>query len=268
MSHIQSLEFITQFNTQGRAYKPRTILPGREELELVLGGRACFTLADKTIPLHAGDLVWHKEGDSTIFSNQNSDDYECIILSFSVSEMHSPLARVRHWSGKISLRQFVEDALDHLDKNQQNPEFAEYLYTACKIHTHPIQIHNSTLTFSAETAYNTAIQTITEHFNKPTFNVAKLAEVAHVSTSTLHQIFKDQTGNTPHFKILQFRMDHACALLAENRPLKQVAAQCGFESESGFSRAFKKYFKCSANEFRKTDEGQHNRMVLPETSVL
>lgn len=76
---------------------------------------------------------------------------------------------------------------------------------------------------------------------KARFDLPELARQLHVSYTWFRRTFAQQTGMGPHQYLLQLRIARARSLLAEsNWPVKEVAAQAGFESEYYFCRVFKK----------------------------
>lgn len=251
MSQPKKLLALMQFSTLGKRYQPRKIKSNREELELVLSGRAILRERGNTVALSVGDLVWHKGGDLTISSGCASDDYECLILAFEVEKPTPPTGKVRSWKGAISPRQFAEDSLNKLGSLADEEAFADYLYASCLIHTESIQRNNNILDFSTERTFNLAYQYIAQNFKDPNLSVNHVAAAANVSVSQLHSVFKRRVGQTPHHKIMQLRMEHSQVLLQEKHLLKQVAAGCGFASENGFCKAFKKYFGQTPKYFRR-----------------
>lgn len=76
-----------------------------------------------------------------------------------------------------------------------------------------------------------------------------MAAKAHVSASRLYSLFRERLGKTPHQSLLQYRMEKAMQMLIRNQPLKQVVNACGFESESGFIRAFKRRYGLPPGEY-------------------
>ena len=67
-------------------------------------------------------------------------------------------------------------------------------------------------------------------------DVAELAAQQCLSPSHLHACFRREAGTTPHQFVLRLRVEEACRLLAETRlPLSEVAARCGFSSQSAMT---------------------------------
>ncbi|MBU2864302.1 helix-turn-helix transcriptional regulator [Reinekea forsetii] len=252
-TYVASLLSLMSFKTYDQSYVSRMIVPGREEMELVLDGQAVLKTPHAEYRIGPGDLIWHRPGDQTICSNKEGDAYECVILSFKINPHRSlRKSRLNHWTGSISARQFAEDALRQLGDHINDSEFAEYLYCALKVHSTPVHgTHTSSINYTAAIAYDKAFQYISTNFRDKALSIDAVANAATVSASQLHTLFKEQTELTPYQLINRCRMEFALSLLAENRTIKQVACMSGFDSESGFIRAFKKTYGSSPGLFKK-----------------
>jgi AraC-like DNA-binding protein len=255
-TYVASLLSLMSFKTYDQCYVPRMIYPGREEMELVLDGQALLKTPQAELRVGPGDLIWHRPGEQTICSNKEGDAYECIILSFEINPHRSlRRSRLNHWSGTISARQFAEDAMRRLSDQINDSEFAEYLYCALKVHSTPvIGAHSPSISYTAAIAYDKAFQYISNNFRDKALSIDAVANAATVSSSQLHTLFKEQTELTPYQLINRCRMEYALALLAQNRTIKQVACMSGFDSESGFIRAFKKCYGSSPGLFKKNHQ--------------
>jgi AraC-like DNA-binding protein len=72
------------------------------------------------------------------------------------------------------------------------------------------------------------------------WTVERLARVVGVSRSVLADRFTVMIGRPPMQYLAVWRMQLASRLLLDGRPVASVASAVGYESESAFSRAFKK----------------------------
>ncbi len=79
-----------------------------------------------------------------------------------------------------------------------------------------------------------------------------LALTAGMHPRTLLRRFKAELGKTPAQFVECARIDHARALLARNRPLKQVAIDSGFGDLQRMRRAFKRQIDVDPGTFAKT----------------
>lgn len=79
-----------------------------------------------------------------------------------------------------------------------------------------------------------------------------VAEHVHLSRSYVSSMFHQQTGEGLFEYIQRLRLERACELLREtDEPLCDVAALCGFEDQSYFTRAFRKAHGLTPGAFRR-----------------
>jgi AraC-like DNA-binding protein len=84
------------------------------------------------------------------------------------------------------------------------------------------------------------------------WSVEKLAEQAGMSRSPFSSRFTEIVGEPPHAYVARVRLHRASRLLRESdRTLADIAATVGYDSESSFSRLFRKRFGTSPGAFRR-----------------
>jgi len=72
-------------------------------------------------------------------------------------------------------------------------------------------------------------------------SLLEIAEQCGLSTSHFSRAFRNATGRPPHRWLMERRVEAAKARLAAgDRPLAEIAAECGFSDPSHFSRVFLK----------------------------
>jgi len=77
-------------------------------------------------------------------------------------------------------------------------------------------------------------------------DVEKLSQLANMSVSTFHRVFKEVTSESPVQYLKKIRLTKAKDLIHnENKKVYMAADQVGYESISQFSREFKRYFGCN-----------------------
>ena len=92
---------------------------------------------------------------------------------------------------------------------------------------------------------------ILKHFRRP-LPANELAQVARMHPSSLGRYVKRTTGMTLTQYINEFRIGHACRLLAiDNRPVVEICFECGFQNLSHFNRCFRRSKEASPTEYRK-----------------
>ncbi|MFC6670208.1 AraC family transcriptional regulator [Marinobacterium aestuariivivens] len=81
-------------------------------------------------------------------------------------------------------------------------------------------------------------------------SVAHLASLACLSSSQFHELFKRQTGMTPHQHLLEKRLSAAHDLLEQGHPVARVIELCGFANQSAFTHAFRRRFGITPARYR------------------
>ena len=82
--------------------------------------------------------------------------------------------------------------------------------------------------------------------------LSDIAEHVHLSRIYFHNLFVQATGRTPRRYLLERRIAHARQLLmTTDKPLGQIAIECGFSSQSYFNQVFQKEIGCSPKEYKR-----------------
>ncbi|MGC9451627.1 MAG: helix-turn-helix domain-containing protein [Oceanipulchritudo sp.] len=83
-------------------------------------------------------------------------------------------------------------------------------------------------------------------------DVPQIARHAGMSVATLTRRFRSHMRLSPGEFLAQLRISRACKLLADS-PLNvlEIAIDCGYESPSAFSRAFRRQMKMSPSAYRR-----------------
>ena len=92
---------------------------------------------------------------------------------------------------------------------------------------------------------------IQQHFHEK-LSIQKIAEVLNVSKFYVSHVFKEMTGYTVMEYVMAVRLQRVKYLLEMEieKPIQQVADECGFESASHFSRFFKSAVGMTARHYR------------------
>ena len=95
-------------------------------------------------------------------------------------------------------------------------------------------------------------ETIAEHLTDPEFGVSELASATALSASQLRRRMKDLYDRTPVQLIRRRRLEAGARLLREREDatIGEVAFAVGFNSQSYFSRSFRKEFGMSPSRYR------------------
>jgi AraC family transcriptional regulator len=103
---------------------------------------------------------------------------------------------------------------------------------------------------------------IDEHI-KEKLNFEKLAARAGFSPYHFCRVFQWEVGYSLMDYVRNRRLFYAASELASERRIVDLAVDYGFETHSGFSKAFRRYFGCSPEKYR-----QHASFDVPKLPVL
>lgn len=94
------------------------------------------------------------------------------------------------------------------------------------------------------------LEWIRAHLSQP-INLTDVAREFHYSPKYFSELFSQTAGMGFSRYLRQQRLNKACALLVkDNRPISQIAAECGFRDEKYFMKVFRESFGRTAGEYR------------------
>ena|SRR5579859_1519462 len=104
---------------------------------------------------------------------------------------------------------------------------------------------------SAVSAEPTDIDFVVNSYLLQPVSVAELANLSNCSLAKFKRDFQRLYNSSPRTWINLKRLEHAHMLLRNtDRPVTEIALDCGFESASYFIRLFKKEYQCTPTELR------------------
>jgi AraC-like DNA-binding protein len=87
-------------------------------------------------------------------------------------------------------------------------------------------------------------------------DVADLASQLGLSVARVHALFRRHVGTTPGDFLLRARLDRGASMLvAGDRPIADIALDCGFSEHSAFTRAFRRVYGTSPSAYRQRARG-------------
>jgi AraC family transcriptional regulator len=100
---------------------------------------------------------------------------------------------------------------------------------------------------------NKVMDYVDSHLDEP-IRLDTMAEIAHFSPFHFHRIFTLLVNETPADFLLRLRIERAAQYLKDQtqKPISEIAVDCGFNSTAQFSRSFRKQFGLSATQYRET----------------
>lgn len=113
---------------------------------------------------------------------------------------------------------------------------------------------------------HTAIQFIRANYAKP-LQIADIARHVGLTPNYFGVIFRQYIGVAPQIYLLKLRMQTAMALLSTtSRPIREVAANVGYENPVSFTKSFHKYLGVSPRQYR-ADPRQLDHLLTTVDSI-
>ena len=101
---------------------------------------------------------------------------------------------------------------------------------------------------------NDALKFIEEHLTEK-LNLERVAHALHYSKYHLHRAFANTVGLTLHDYIKRRKLTEAAKLLVFSRkPIVEIAAIAGYETQQAFTNIFKSMYKQSPNQYRNNEK--------------
>ncbi|WP_378173269.1 GyrI-like domain-containing protein [Aquimarina sp. SS2-1] len=115
---------------------------------------------------------------------------------------------------------------------------------------------------------NLALQYIDEHLDGDV-SLASVSKVAFYSPFHFHRIFKAVIGETLNEYINRRRIEKMASILMHQKEISitELSSQYGFNSNSSFTRAFKKFYGVSPTEFRKQLPSKFSKIRKAESKI-
>ena len=98
-----------------------------------------------------------------------------------------------------------------------------------------------------------------QHYREPN-PVDQLIRIAALSRSSLHRLFRQQTGMTTTDYVTRLRIGNACALLINTeKPISFIADHVGYRNLANFNRQFKETKGQTPRQFRSAFHSTHGK---------
>ena len=248
--HIRKLKAVSYFAAPaGRQVTPATIVLNSECIELVTGGTIFFETGGERKTFRKGAMFWHVSREKTIWDTPPDDPYRCYVFRFEARPPTRTVPRVTVWNNPDEALEFASAMFKVFHSGDFDQDaLTAYLY--------------STLRWQALASLRQPAAQLPDALSRAlkyldancTSNVTPedAAEYAGISRPYLFRMFRESLRTSPHQYLLKRRLDKAKLLLAgETFSIKDIAADCGFESIEVFYRQFRSSFHTTPAEYRK-----------------
>ena len=252
------------------------------EIIAVKSGRLALMLDEERIDAEAGDIVLLPEG--TLHSGEpNACVYYCIVFStdfliknpFSAELRgllcHRPTERLIRAGDSPELSRVTDSLLGYLMRSPHtvSRETEESARGGRAVNAETLICYGLLLelfgVLAAEGRYSAEPSAANRHVRQlksvlslietqyqREITLSELADAAGLSPKYLCRVFASLTGRTPMEYLNEYRLESACALLANTeRGLLDVAYSCGFNDQSYFIKLFKRYKGVTPGEYRR-----------------
>ncbi len=224
--------------------------PGYEWVEVITRGKGEVLIDQQHVPVGAGAICWHREGESTIINQDLQDPYECTIFRFCLDrKICSVMPRISYWLDLERCRMFCKHNLADYHQELYDRTLLGYQVGSrlqWEVHRYhqrgfvdrlPIKIRNMCHWMEAAP--------------QESWDISLLAQKSRLSPSRIHELFREYLQSSPHKYLLQLRMGIARELLTmTTRSIKEVSYDAGFSNPEHFNRAFKSKHGLTPGEYR------------------
>lgn len=150
----------------------------------------------------------------------------------------------------------IEAVFDEMYELFDHSDIASKIYCVSLVHRLFALLSDELLKKEKHSPYVIrAWELIESSYMEPEFNVTELAARLGLHHNYFSILFKRETGESPVRAISRCRMKSACKMLKfTDKPVREVARECGFSDELYFSRAFRAKFGVSPSAYRLKEE--------------
>lgn len=256
----------------------RVDLHWHEQMELIYVKKGSGTVMVNTnsLPVEAGSIIPILPGELHAIEGTKGVrmEYENIIFSLSILDsadehdwcrshiiqalQNGNLYFERPIRPGSEFHKAVSSALDGADHACEHrvPGYSLLVKSYLFLFLHALYTHqtkgNPVTPSLHEETIKQVISYVREHFSEP-ITITEAAALTRYSEAHFMRIFRQETGQTFVNYLTDYRLGYASYLLKESmESVSLIAEKCGFDNFSYFSRIFKKRYKLSPREYRKS----------------
>jgi DNA-binding response OmpR family regulator len=237
--NLELLNFISK--ELGKEFKVFKSTNGEEALKVIHNESINIVISDITMPIMDGIELCDR-----IKSNIESSHIPVILLT-ALNAVQSRIQGLESGADAYISKPFSMDfilaQIDNLLANRHH--IMEYYASSPLSHLKTIA-HNKT----DEDFIKKLDAIINQNMSDTNLSVESLADILHMSRSTLYRKIKDISNLSPNELINNARLKKAAELLlSSNYKVYEISEIVGYKSQSSFSRNFQKSFTMSPSEF-------------------
>ena len=225
----------------------------------VIDGEVCASGNERVYNLSQGSIIFHKPLELHKFIVNGSDGADLLIFSFTAEGPLTAFLEEKVFQLSGSQREILSAMLSFIrpraDNNSVSPTAQPYLepFLTSPTYSQTVAIYLQLRMLSlAETGsvssvsdapdavtFRRAISYLNSNIHRQP-SVPELARFCNVSESGIKRIFDKYAGIGIHKYLLKLKVKTAAELLQKGESVSSVAEKLGFNSQSYFSRAFRR----------------------------
>ena len=237
--NIELLNFISK--ELGKKYKIFKANNGEEALKIIHNEIIHIVISDITMPIMDGIELCNR-----IKSNIESSHIPVILLT-ALGNIQSQIKGIESGADAYISKPFsIEFILIQIENLLSNRRHVVEYYASSPLSHLKTVTHNKV----DEEFIKTLDDIIDQNMADTNLSVESLAEILHMSRSTLYRKIKDISNVSPNKLINNARLKKAAELLLSGKyKVYEISEIVGYNSQSSFSRNFQKNFGMSPSEF-------------------
>lgn len=231
----------------------KSLIPSDYNVITACDGKEGLEVAKEIIPdIIVSDIMMpHKDGLSLCSDIRNSTllNHIPIILLTAKSSHDDWMKGLKHGADAYIMKPFnFQELLTQIETLLDNRKLLKDKYQNVILNSGMINNNNDvSLEFLQK-----AIDIVYSEMHNSDFTTVSLAERLSVSSSQLNRKLSAVSGYTPSIFINSLKIEYAKRkLVTDNKPIGQIAEECGFSDIAYFSRTFKKITSYSPSQFRR-----------------
>ena len=241
------------------------------ECVYIMGGEVCVSGDGRVYNLSRGSLIFHKPLELHKFFINSKDGADLLIFSFSAEGPLTAWLAEKVFDLSASQQQIIADMLSFL-REREDTAFPSRMFSWLEpFHTLPVYsqmlvtyLHRLMLSLAEKGAVSSvsstpdvilfckAVNFLNSNVHRQP-SIPEIARFCNISEAGIKRIFDKYAGIGIHKYLLRLKIKTAAELLQGGESVSDVAGKLGFNSQSYFSRAFKRETGLSPSELKRAE---------------